>query len=114
MGTRTLRPLFRLDVLFHERLLHIAGNQVLFRLMEPVKDLITVARMRVVHVTSQRGLSESNQGHRRIAEAVAAHDPQAATTAMMEHLELAQSELALTAPGESSQERPASEALKVE
>jgi DNA-binding FadR family transcriptional regulator len=86
---------FRLDVAFHEQLFQAANNQVLVRLMEPVRDLLRAARMHVIAVSSPKSLRESLEGHRKILDAIRARDQDAARRAMTDHLRLAEAELKL-------------------
>jgi DNA-binding FadR family transcriptional regulator len=90
---------FSHDVEFHRQLFLAAGNQVIIRLMDPVRELLMTARRHVVSVASQQGLRESNDGHRAIAAAVRDRDPEAARAAMLMHLELTERELALSRQG---------------
>lgn len=89
---------FHFDVAFHEQIFRAASNQVLLRLMEPVKSLLRAARMHVVAVTSPKGLRESLEGHRKILDAIRARDPDAARRAMTDHLRLTEAEFRLAAP----------------
>jgi DNA-binding FadR family transcriptional regulator len=73
------------DLAFHNRLLAATGNHLLIRLIDMIAPALRLGRM----ISLQRrpeGPIDSQRGHRRVLEAVRAHDPEAARVAMREHL----------------------------
>ena len=74
------------DEAFHGAVTAAAHSPVLATMMATISELITETR---IESLSQPGRpQESLAGHRRIAEAVRAGDPQAAAVAMHDHIEL--------------------------
>lgn len=84
----------------HQRLLEIAGHRTAARLIESLRAQNVRHQFRTILVPgrSQRSLEE----HRRIVQAVAAHDEEKAAQAMLEHLsqvaEALRQSAALTTP----------------
>ena len=73
------------DVTFHLRIAIAAHNRALATLMRPILQPL---HGRIMAVLSWPSSAEwSNRQHRRIYEAVAARDPEAARRAMEEHLD---------------------------
>ena len=71
------------DVDFHSELASATGNVVLAFVLDSVRELLRVSR----RVTNLLGtMPETTLGHRRIYEALVAHDPEAAREAMLAHL----------------------------
>jgi DNA-binding FadR family transcriptional regulator len=73
------------DIAFHRALMGATGNRALGGLMERIHSALLLARLPLARPESrqQRALPE----HRRILDAVAAHDPVAARQAMSDHLD---------------------------
>lgn len=72
------------DVQFHAQLAAATGNPYLVSVCEAMNGLIHEVRLRS-HVP-RAGRRNSIEGHHRLFAAVAAHDPEAARLAMLEHL----------------------------
>lgn len=73
------------DIAFHAALLAATGNHLLTRLIEMIGPVLRFGRM----ISLQRrpdGPADSQQGHRRVLDAIRAGDPTAAREAMREHL----------------------------
>ena len=76
--------LIREDALFHDALARAAGNTVVLRVLETLRDLLhDVRTISLPAAGSRRTVSE----HGRIVQAVLAQDQAAARQAMREHLE---------------------------
>ena len=74
----------RTDVLFHLRLAEIPANPIFTALHQALGGWLTEQRR--VTLTSRNAFDIAYAAHVRIFEAVAAHDPDAAATAMSGHL----------------------------
>ena len=73
-----------LDCRFHEKLSALAGNAVLQRVAYGLYNMDLHIRRRA---TAEPGLiAESTADHTKIADAIAAHDPQGSADAMAQHL----------------------------
>jgi GntR family transcriptional repressor for pyruvate dehydrogenase complex len=72
------------DTAFHLEIAHAAQNPPLASVLESVKSLLDVWVVRVVEATPDR--DDLVTQHRRIAEAIAAADPDAAANFMGEHI----------------------------
>ena len=71
------------DVDFHSEIASATGNIVLAFVLDSVRELLRVSR----RVTNLLGtMPETTEGHRRIYEALRAHEPEAAREAMRAHL----------------------------
>jgi len=74
------------DELFHEAITGAAKSSVLQKLMAFIAEMVLETRLESL---GQPGRPErSLESHRKITEAIAAGDPQAAAEAMQEHIEL--------------------------
>ena len=73
------------DRAFHDTVMRTGGNRI-------ARGVVRVLESQVVNTARYLGRSEralcvaSNQGHRRIYERIAAHDPEGAATAMFTHI----------------------------
>lgn len=74
----------RLDVEFHRRLAVATGNPLLVGVCEAMNNLVHDVRLRSHWV--REGRRNSIEGHQRLFDALAAHDPAAARAAMDAHL----------------------------
>jgi DNA-binding GntR family transcriptional regulator len=76
---------FQLNLDFHARLIAVAGNPELALTYEgTVKQLLLMRRRGLVQAQNIR---VSNAEHRRIVDALVARDPDAADTAMRDHVD---------------------------
>lgn len=75
----------RLDVEFHRRLAVATGNPLLVGVCEAMNGLVHDVRLR--SHWAREGRRNSIEGHQRLYAAVAAGDPLAARSAMLQHLE---------------------------
>jgi GntR family transcriptional repressor for pyruvate dehydrogenase complex len=73
------------DIAFHQAMLASTGNQLLARLIEMIGPVLRFGR-RISLERRPDGPADSQRGHRRVLEAIEAHDPEAAREAMREHL----------------------------
>ena len=73
------------DMQFHYRIAAMAGNPVLTALHTALGEWLAEQRTTSVQVTGAR--RAANLAHRRIHDAIAARDPQAAAAAMRQHLQ---------------------------
>lgn len=73
------------DVAFHQAMLASTGNHLLARLIEMIGPALRFGR-RISLERRPDGPDHSQRGHRRVLEAIEAHDPDAAREAMREHL----------------------------
>ena len=78
-----------LDNRFHETVYRACGSAVLYDTLAPLHRKIQKYRKASVEVHGRAAASAAE--HRRICEAIAARDPAAAETAMLDHLAQAQS-----------------------
>jgi GntR family transcriptional repressor for pyruvate dehydrogenase complex len=88
------------DLAFHDALAEAAQNVVLRRMLGSVQDLLRASRVRTIRVPG--AAERASLGHARIAEAVAAGDPEAARQAMRAHLADNQSDLARSFQAEAA------------
>lgn len=72
------------DNSFHRALAHGSGNPLLLSLMDSIVDLLSEQRKLIFMV--QAGPERGQAHHRRILDAVARHDPDAARASMHEHM----------------------------
>jgi DNA-binding FadR family transcriptional regulator len=79
------RPYAELDAAFHAFLAACTGNSVLARLIADLGELI-VENSDLALAANVLRQPQATREHRRIAEAVARRDPQAAESAMLVHL----------------------------
>jgi DNA-binding FadR family transcriptional regulator len=73
------------DIDFHNAMLRATGNHLLTRLIDMIGPVLRFGRL--ISLTRRpEGPVDSQQGHRRVLEAIRARDPEAARAAMREHL----------------------------
>jgi GntR family transcriptional regulator, transcriptional repressor for pyruvate dehydrogenase complex len=73
------------DIELHAQIARAASNAVLMRLLDSVAGMGIASRRRTGRLAAVR--EQSAHDHREIAAAIAAHDAQAASAAMLRHLE---------------------------
>ena len=73
------------DIAFHAALLTATGNHLLTRLIEMIGPVLRVGRMISLERRAD-GPTDSQQGHRRVLDAVRAGNPEEAREAMRAHL----------------------------
>ena len=73
------------DIDLHAQIARAASNAVLMRLLDSVAGMGIASRRRTGRLAPVR--EQSAHDHREIAAAIAAHDPEAASAAMLRHLE---------------------------
>lgn len=73
------------DIELHATIARAASNAVLERLLESITGMGIASRRRTGRLAPVR--ASSAHDHREIVAAIAAHDPEAASTAMLRHLE---------------------------
>jgi DNA-binding FadR family transcriptional regulator len=73
-----------LDSLFHLTVAQAAGNPVFAKVIEEIRDALARQSALLNQLGGRR--EGSNAEHRRIVEAIAAHDPAAAEQAMADHI----------------------------
>jgi GntR family transcriptional repressor for pyruvate dehydrogenase complex len=73
------------DAQFHYTIALAAQNSVVLKLLDLLMDLLRETRARSLQVAGR--LERSLAGHRRVLEAIKAHDPVAAERAVRKHLE---------------------------
>ena len=81
------------DLSFHLSIAAAARNQLARELFVMLRQIGVDARMKVARITTStcpKRIAQRDQEHRKIAEAIAARDPEAAEVAMREHLLLVQ------------------------
>ena len=91
--TRTDDKPDQVDMNFHLAIATAARNQLAHELFVMLRQIGIDARMRVARVTSSTcptRIAQRDEEHQRIAEAIAARDPEAAEAAMRAHLLLVQ------------------------
>jgi GntR family transcriptional regulator, transcriptional repressor for pyruvate dehydrogenase complex len=74
------------DIKFHREVAAASGNPIIAALVEMVSALYYDHRRETAQQASDRDLREAAELHRRIYQAIRAHDMEAARTAMNEHL----------------------------
>jgi len=84
------------DSRFHHLLAEATGNRVIVALVEALMEILYISRERYLQSSDRAHISL--RGHRRILDAIAAHHPEAAYKAMLEHLEDVEHVIAATAP----------------
>jgi DNA-binding FadR family transcriptional regulator len=73
------------DVAFHDAILRATHNRLLLQLIERMREVLLFAR--TISMTAQPHLlPDSQEGHRVLFDAIAAHDAEAARRAMTDHL----------------------------
>jgi GntR family transcriptional regulator, transcriptional repressor for pyruvate dehydrogenase complex len=75
----------RVDLELHNLISEAARNAILARLVDSIGELAIASRITTTRIPDLR--EQAVRDHHRIVEAIAARDPQAATAAMLEHLE---------------------------
>lgn len=73
------------DSAFHMALANATGNDLIFKLIEPIVDLMHEMRLNIADTPA--GMQQGQYHHVRILAAVKAHDSKAAREAMMLHME---------------------------
>jgi GntR family transcriptional repressor for pyruvate dehydrogenase complex len=74
------------DITFHRIVAEASGNPIIGTLVETVSALYYDRRRRTAEQASDRDLMDAADAHRRIYQAIRAHDADAARLAMHEHL----------------------------
>jgi GntR family transcriptional repressor for pyruvate dehydrogenase complex len=74
------------DINFHRHVAAASGNPIVASLVEMVSALYYERRRRTAERAAQRDMRDAAEAHRRIYQAIRAHDAQAARTAMNDHL----------------------------
>jgi GntR family transcriptional repressor for pyruvate dehydrogenase complex len=74
------------DINFHRAVAAASGNPIIASLVEMVSTLYYERRRRTAERAFARDLRDAAEAHRRIYQAIRAHDPEAARIAMNEHL----------------------------
>ncbi len=74
-----------LDVQYHDIIFRVAGNQRLEQIISNLND--QWQRLRIGHLAVEGRIERSSAEHRRIAEAIAAHDGDQAEAMMRQHLD---------------------------
>jgi len=74
------------DITFHRIVAEASGNPIISTLVETVSALYYDRRRRTAEQASNRDLMDAAEAHRRIYQAIRAHDAGAARRAMHEHL----------------------------
>jgi GntR family transcriptional repressor for pyruvate dehydrogenase complex len=85
------------DEMFHEAITAAAHSSLLAKLMHEISGLIRETR--IESLSQQNRPRASLEGHRRIADAVRKQDPQEASQAMADHIQLV-SDVALLREGD--------------
>ncbi|HLC02575.1 MAG TPA: FadR/GntR family transcriptional regulator [Anaerolineales bacterium] len=85
------------DLDFHLALAEGTGNALIPFLIDPVVDLLREQRTRIFNVRG--GPARGQKHHKRILEAVARHDPEAARQAMRDHLKQVRKDSAASKDG---------------
>ncbi|MGE3807911.1 MAG: FadR/GntR family transcriptional regulator, partial [Gemmataceae bacterium] len=75
---------FELDFRFHRKLLELTGNELMFNVMEVVREFVLASIVEGGH--EKRDPQVTQSGHRAILQAIRAADPDAAERAMREHM----------------------------
>ena len=76
------------DMNFHQTVAAASGNRILTALMNMIAKILFEARSKTVKRATD--LKESAEMHRNIYRAIREHNPEAATSTMRDHLQLAQ------------------------
>ncbi len=74
------------DIRFHRAVAAASGNPIVASLVEMVSTLYYERRRRTAERAFARDLRDAAEAHRRIYQAIRAHDAEAARTAMNDHL----------------------------
>jgi GntR family transcriptional repressor for pyruvate dehydrogenase complex len=74
------------DITFHRIVAEASGNPIIGTLVETVSALYYDRRRRTAEQASDRDLMDAAEAHRRIYQAIRAHDADAARRAMHDHL----------------------------
>ena len=83
------------DIKFHRAVAEASGNPIIAALVEMVSALYYDRRRETAGLASDRDLREAAELHRRIYQAIRARNPEAARSAMNEHLARASAHQAL-------------------
>jgi GntR family transcriptional repressor for pyruvate dehydrogenase complex len=76
------------DIGFHRSVAAASGNQIVAAVMQMVSELYYEQRRETATLASNRNLHDAAEMHHRIYQAIRDRDPQAARTAMNDHLQL--------------------------
>lgn len=76
---------FRLDLLFHRKILELTANELMLNVMDVVREFVVASIAE--GAPYQRDPETTYQGHRAIVAAIRAGDPDAAERAMRTHLD---------------------------
>jgi GntR family transcriptional repressor for pyruvate dehydrogenase complex len=87
---RALKTYVQADLDFHAILAEAGGNAVFTIILEPIQELLRESRRQTI---GHYGLMFIDEPHRKILDAVRARDPEAASLAMREHIEIATAQL---------------------
>ncbi|GAB3471476.1 FadR/GntR family transcriptional regulator [Kineococcus endophyticus] len=99
-NTGDLQAFIEADAAFHRQLADAAGNDVMAQLLQTVRSLLRVWVERGLQSAEQAG--EACREHRAVYEAVAAHDGDAARSAMVRHMRTAGDRVEHTEPRSGS------------
>lgn len=88
MGASLDRPVAfaEADVAFHDAIVEACGNRFLKGIFHFVAEPLREARLVTARAGGPGGLAQAQVHHRRIVEAIATRDPEAARAAMRDHL----------------------------
>ena len=89
-STSSLEEQVEADVLFHSLLADAAGNPLFPMLLKTLAGVMRISRQETL---AQTGVKRAMPGHRAVLAAVRNGDPQAARSAMLEHLGMAEEDL---------------------
>jgi GntR family transcriptional repressor for pyruvate dehydrogenase complex len=88
---RSLKTYVQADMDFHATLAEACGNPIFMIILEPVQELLRESRRQTI---GHYGLMFISEPHDRILGAVRARDPENASRAMREHIEIATTQIA--------------------
>jgi GntR family transcriptional repressor for pyruvate dehydrogenase complex len=77
------------DIDFHRSVAAASGNPIIAAVMEMISELYYKRRRETAERATDRNLHDAAEAHRRVYQAIRAHDPRAARAAMNEHLTVA-------------------------
>ena len=85
------RPYVQANMEFHARLADAGGNPIFVIILEPIHELLRESRRQTI---GHYGLLYISEPHRKILDAVRAQDPDGASRAMRQHIEIATAQIA--------------------